>query len=328
MKEPNVILPDISKKDNRYRFLSSAAEARRLLVHTKNREDIFEIASWIDCEKEALAGNAPDFCQLIKALRERGENAMAKSVCKHILSKYVNCELLAEALLLCDGDFEEGKQYMKLAERISLWDDSLFRAAIAWHILCVKNEPETEPAFAEKARRLCDSYRTQYPEDEQGYYLRAKLDEALRVPKRKIINWLMREALTLSIDPMDNQRHLVCPRCCELLLRLMERDDDYEQILYVAGLAIQYGDSCGDDALVQYATRRAQAALRAMNVRDRLAQQGERAFFESMNVNNLMPGRETPGDALLFEAVNCSNLITGTNPYELDEKTGGGNENE
>ena len=240
----------------------SANELRKR-VSKLTSNDMHEIITEVlEARNIGISGNDEDFLELIDVLQSKGAFLCVIAICRDRLKgtkgNYTFVTPLLRSLAKCEIMYRDGKNLLEEEEkfawqyalRLENWDAKLYEVYVEF-LFKKLNEDERRYPVSEEIESKAMKCRKEFPLTEVGYYCLARLYEKKRLSVVKAKD-ILREAILekqLPLDTLCEPSYIHCPRCCMMLLRLLENSTDYNElklVVSISKLVIEYNWDNGD----------------------------------------------------------------------------------
>ena len=194
----------------------------------------------------------------------------AYSFCKYSLQIYQHClDLLADYVCICikKGEVDEVCELIVFFEecvKFENWDKYVYEVIFLWYVEKIHSDWMKRMSFFASAYRIARKRQEFYKYDEIGYCWEAELlikQNRIEEAERKLKEWILE-----PIEPeIDYKNMLICPRCCRLLLELLQMRNDYEMIIKVALRGMEGNQ---DKNSIAYFDKQGQLAMQYVRIKE------------------------------------------------------------
>lgn len=194
----------------------------------------------------------------------------AYSFCKYSLQIYQHClDLLADYVCICikKGEVDEVCELIVFFEecvKFENWDKYVYEVIFLWYVEKIHSNWMKRMSFFASAYRIARKRQEFYKYDEIGYCWEAELlikQNRIEEAERKLKEWILE-----PIEPeIDYKNMLICPRCCRLLLELLQMRNDYEMIIKVALRGMEGNQ---DKNSIAYFDKQGQFAMQYVRIKE------------------------------------------------------------
>lgn len=194
----------------------------------------------------------------------------AYSFCKYSLQIYQHClDLLADYVCICikKGEVDEVCELIVFFEecvKFENWDKYVYEVIFLWYVEKIHSDWMKRMSFFASAYRIARKRQEFYKYDEIGYCWEAELSikqNRIEEAERKLKEWILE-----PIEPeIDYKNMLICPRCCRLLLELLQMRNDYEMIIKVALRGMEGNQ---DKNSIAYFDKQGQLAMQYVRIKE------------------------------------------------------------
>ena len=228
----------------------SANELRKRVSKLSSNEMPAIINEVLKAKENGISGNDTEFLELIDVLQSKGAFLCVIAICMDRLKgssgNYPFVTPLLRSLVKCGIMYRNGKNLLEKEERFAWWyalrlenwDAKLYEAYVDF-LFKKLNEDERKYPVSEEIESKALKCRNEFPLTEVGYYCLARLYEEKRLSVVKAKD-MLREAILekqLPRDPLCKPMHICCPRCCMMLLRLLENSTDLNELRLVVSIS-------------------------------------------------------------------------------------------
>lgn len=194
----------------------------------------------------------------------------AYSFCKYSLQIYQYClDLLADYVCICikKGKVDEVRELIAFFEecvKFENWDEYIYEVVFFWYVEKIHSDWMKRMSYYESAYRVARKRQELFRYDEIGYYWEAALlikQNRIEEAERKLKEWILE-----PIEPeIDYKNMLICPRCCRLLLELLQMKNDYEMIIKVALRGMEGNQ---DESSIEYFDKQEELTMQYMKMKE------------------------------------------------------------